>query len=356
MMGAYQRWCRTSSVRAQYFEKMLEICGLLDDPDCPTFGRHRELERASIRKSEEAVQKVLTAIKAFTNPFAIPDKERLYSLASGALVPIEVEVDVLRAEAAGKQAKENFIKRLKNSTSADTFFEPIKRQKLLTMEAANKTVMLTTSQGRLVQYQEQSDLAFQLLIKSQLLATPLDLDVLMSYSLTPVPASLGTPDGYFNKTNKAAAMHYLLAERTSKVAYPSDALFIQDGNALFHSIVALPPTFGEICLQILDQMVVKKNFIFSTDRYLPDSIKATERLRRGSSERLLLDGAATRRPADWKLFLRNDQNKAQLNELLLKVWSSEAAASRLAKSENATLVVDGRVYDLVSSDGKVSTT
>ena len=65
---------------------------------------------------------------------------------------------------------------------------------------------------QLVQYQEQSDLAFQLLIKSQLMQRPLDLEVLMSYAPTPVPASLGTPDGFFNNTNKAASMHFLMED------------------------------------------------------------------------------------------------------------------------------------------------
>lgn len=340
-------------MRAEYYEKTLEMCGLLDDPDCPTSGKHRELEKANIRKSEEAVQKVLSAINAFTNPFAIPDRERLFSLASGAPAPIEVEVDVMRAEAAGTQAKQSFVERLKNASTCDTFFEPIKRQKLKTMEVANKSVKLTTSQGKLVQYTEQSDLAFQLLIKSQLLTTPLDLDMLMTFSLTPVPASLGTPDGFFNKTNKAAAMHHLLADRTTEASYPADAFFIQDGNAMFHSIKSLPQTFGEISLAMLDQMVAKKSFIFSTDRYLPNSIKSSERLRRGTSEQLLLDGPATRRPADWKLFLSNDHNKTQLSQLLLKVWSSEAAASRLVKCTDPNLVVDGKVYTFKSSDGKV---
>ena len=105
MMGAFQRWCRTSAIRAQYFEKTLDMCGLLDDPECPISGSHRELEKAHIQKSEEAVDKVLVAIKSFTNPFTVPDKDWLYSLASGAPAPIEVEIDVLRAEAAGIQAK-----------------------------------------------------------------------------------------------------------------------------------------------------------------------------------------------------------------------------------------------------------
>ena len=50
--GAYQRWCRTTSTWAQYFEKMLEMCCLIDDPDCPKAGKHHELERAEIKMSQ----------------------------------------------------------------------------------------------------------------------------------------------------------------------------------------------------------------------------------------------------------------------------------------------------------------
>ena len=147
MFGAYQRWCRTTSTRAQYFEKMLEMCGLINDPDCPKAGKHRELEKAEIKKSEEAVKRTSAAIRNFTNPSSIADKDHLYSLASGAPVSPEVEFDVLRAEAAGKEAKEMFIRDRFVSGSAETlFFEPI--TKLKTMEDSNKTVKLTASQGK----------------------------------------------------------------------------------------------------------------------------------------------------------------------------------------------------------------
>lgn len=149
MFGAYQRWCRTTSTRAQYFEKMLDMCGLIDDPDCPKAGKHRELERAEIKKSEAAVQRTISAICNFTNPFSLVDKDHLYSLASGAPASLEVELDVLNAEAAGKEAKEAFIRdRFVNGSSEVLFFEPIKRLKLKTMEASNKTVKLTASQGK----------------------------------------------------------------------------------------------------------------------------------------------------------------------------------------------------------------
>lgn len=149
MYGAYQRWCRTTSTRAQYFEKMLEMCDLIDDPDGPKAGKHRELERAEIKKSEEAVQRTISAIRNFTNPFSVVDKEHLYNLASGAPVSPEVEFDVLRAEAAGKESKDAFIRdRFVSGSSEELFFEPIKKLKLKTMDASNKTVKLTASQGK----------------------------------------------------------------------------------------------------------------------------------------------------------------------------------------------------------------
>ena len=67
-------------------------------------------KRAEIKESEETVKCTISAIHNFTNPFSLVDKVRLYSLASGAPVSPQVELDVLRAEAAGKEAKDAFIK------------------------------------------------------------------------------------------------------------------------------------------------------------------------------------------------------------------------------------------------------
>ena len=176
----------------------------------------------------------------------------------------------------------------------------------------------------------------------------------MSYPLSPVPHSLGTPDGFFTKTNKAAMMHFLLEEYPEEVPYPKETIYIQDGMAHLHTLTNLPPSCGDICLQILDHMASKKNFIFSTDSYQPDSIKTQERMRRGSSEKFIIDGPATRKPPDFKLFLANDENKLQLCQLLMKVWSSNEGASRLEKCCNAVVTVEGRAYQLVSSNGEVS--
>ena len=67
-----------------------------------------------------------------------------------------------------------------------------------------------------------------------------------------------------------------------------------------------------------------------------------------------MQGPATRKPSDFKLFLENEQNKTQLCERLLKVWSSNAAASSMEQCGTALVIVDGNLYQLQSSDGEVS--
>ena len=90
-----------------------------------------------IKKSEAAALKVVSAIQNFTNRWRVPDKSRLYSLASASPVSIDVENDVLGAEDLGRSLKEEFSNRFK-VRSKFQFFDPVKRQKLRTMEAATR--------------------------------------------------------------------------------------------------------------------------------------------------------------------------------------------------------------------------
>ena len=59
-------------------------------------------------------------------------------------------------------------------------------------------------------------------------------------------------------------------------------------------------------MKILDQMVSKNNFVFSTDSNDNDSINTQERLRRGLSQKFIVNGPPTRNPPDLKVFLQNE--------------------------------------------------
>ena len=89
----------------------------------------------------------------------------------------------MQAEIKRENQKDEFVRvRLASGLSVDLFFEPLLRFKLKIMTACNNTAKLTTSDGKILQYKEQIDLAFMLLIKSQVLDETLDLDELLLYS------------------------------------------------------------------------------------------------------------------------------------------------------------------------------
>ena len=66
---------------------------------------------------------------------------------------------------------------------------------------------------------------------------------------------------------------FLMKDYNVNLQYSRDYMLIQDENVLSRRLVDFPPTFGSICLQILDLMVSKKSFILSRDCFNPDSVK-----------------------------------------------------------------------------------
>lgn len=85
------------------------------------------------------------------------------------------------------------------------------------MEAASKKGKLTTSQGKLIQFQEQSDLSFLILVKWQAQKNRLNLQELLTYFLAPVLHCLGTPNGLLANTNKAFMLHFLVKDNVEEV-------------------------------------------------------------------------------------------------------------------------------------------
>ena len=89
-------------------------------------------------------------------------------------------------------------------------------------------------------------------------------------------------------------------------------MFIQDRTTLLPTLTNLPPTYDEICLQVLDQMMAKRHFLFSTDSYHPQSIKTRERLRSGIQRRLFWLDQRQGNHSNLRCCVKNDDNKKQL--------------------------------------------
>ena len=78
------------------------------------------------------------------------------------------------------------------------------------------------------------------------------------------------------KTNKATLLHFFMDNMQVDMPHLKGSLHIKDGRALFHAMINISRTFGEICLKMLVHEVAKKEFVFSADSYHADSIKAQE--------------------------------------------------------------------------------
>ena len=114
------------------------------DPDYPRAGRHCELEKAEVKTYEDSVLRVLAAVRNFTNPFTVADKNRLYSLASGVPSPWNS-----RWTCSEQKLWADFIGHLQ-SREPGSFFDPIKKTKFKTMETCNKKITITSSSGKVI--------------------------------------------------------------------------------------------------------------------------------------------------------------------------------------------------------------
>ena len=229
-------------------------------------------------------------------------------------------------------------------------FDPVKKIKLKTFQSGAKKVKVQTTENKIITYQPHSSVAIQLLVKSQTHGQ-VSIEELMKYPMSPVPYSHGTPDGYMTRRDKTKGKNHLLKGVTD-APFPSDAktLLIQDGNATFRAIYdRYSKHFELISYQIFDNMPKRVNFLFSTDMYHDGSIKDMEREQCGSSEKLIIGGQLTKRPADWKDFLMNSENKSQLVHVMNEVWCSDAFAHKL-QNRKIVSMVQGYVYLLESED------
>ena len=131
------------------------------------------------------------------------------------------------------------------------------------------------------------------------------------------------------KRDKAKGMRCLLKNQLSPEKPDENfTSVIEDGNGLFYALKDIPRNFKEIYLKLF-RMVSSKTcyMIFGTDMYHLDSVKSMERCRRGSGNKLVINGASTKEPQ----ILERCENKQQLIKLMLNVRQTNLTASYLTK-------------------------
>ena len=146
------------------------------------------------------------------------------------------------------------------------------------MANMHTTAKTQTPKSKVTQYKQQGNVAFQLCVKSQNQGLQLDMKELMTYLLTVVPFSLATADGYLVKTDKAKAFQYLTKDCPDAEVPPvTETLTVYDGNACFYYLKDIQENFRQISTKVFDMIGRKGDVVFSTDQYIPESVKSMER-------------------------------------------------------------------------------
>ena len=147
----------------------------------------------------------------------------------------------------------------------------------------------------------------------------LDMRSVLHYELGPVPWSLATPDGGLSvKTDKSCLLHLLESGTLPMEDVPPMAAMILDGMAVLQTTRPTGDTFSppadEVFRYATQGLISGRRVDFVVDRYLPLSIKLSEREHRAAAgmQRVKINQPNQRLP-NWKQFLAVSENKIALN-------------------------------------------
>ena len=149
-----------------------------------------------------------------------------------------------------------------------------------------------------------------------------DLTQLMTYCLTHVPYCICTANGFLAKTNKANSFSFRTKDTMDVPVRTVNVLTIEDGNSLSYYLKEITDNFKRITEKLYNSTIKSGDILVSTDMYSTASVKALERKRRGSSDKLIVKLLKTQKLQNWKKCLCfSEENKQQLVELMQTCWS-----------------------------------
>ena len=130
--GAVQRWLITAQERVSFSLKLKEMIGLNTNED----NIHKEFRTPRLATDENHVERMMSVIKGWVNPFDVP--EELVCISSGVTVSPEIKQDLLGAGKAGDTLVTEFLKDRIVSNNV-SFFDPVPRENLKTVKDTVKT-------------------------------------------------------------------------------------------------------------------------------------------------------------------------------------------------------------------------
>ena len=154
--------------------------------------RHHALTAAVFSHEEKSVEKLLTTMKSFTNPFE-QESEALFNLVTKVMMPEKVKKDLCEQGIIGERLFQRFVEEWIKEQKV-TLWDPMKKQKLSTWKTAGKKVKVR-DENNTVELSEDRNLFARMMAVCK---TRPDIDIkeaVGTYKFSMVPRSLFAADG-----------------------------------------------------------------------------------------------------------------------------------------------------------------
>lgn len=261
-------------------------------------------------------------------------------------------INICTGKAANKEVVEsitafidevtNSISKSKKEEASASFWRPTQKKKVLTFQAATKKPKAKT-----VQFVGSQLMFRRILCAAQL--HDLDLEQIMSFELTITPLSMFHEDGSMRKSNKVDFLKRLEDAESTSLTSPQPKSLIIDGMVAVQEInEKVLVTFNDLgqyflkMLSNLAQTCGAKRITVVFDTYKSNSIKASERIRRGDRESCIYMVSGERKMPPYREFLKAHKNKQQLLLFLTEYCVNNGAAYL---KDDQLLMIAGGFYE-----------
>ena len=317
--NAILKWTLNRPMEAKNTNALMELADVKSSDEA-----YKSNRPSQILKSEKFVENIMNVMtEEYINPFDESlEKDCLYNLSSGIQVESEIAYEISQVKSKGDAQYNEFVKNRIKSTDVP-IHDPIKRNKLLLFKNASKKVEVKYDCKKSLVEVNRNILA-KVLAHSAKTGRTINFQAALAYPLSSVPLAFANPDGSRRVTKKSQLMEIVLSYSEQETMHESNlipkeatAAYIVDLVALIRSLPGVSDTYRELTQRIVDTLpTCYARVDIVADTYRKDSLKNSERLKRGHSAKVLINSAVSKLPRNFSDFLKNGENKGRMIEII----------------------------------------
>ena len=348
------KWCLNRPSQAKLFQELQNFAGLDSSTEC-----YKPLRSNEISKSEKHVSSLLDVLEnEYLNPFSVSiDENELYNLSSGLKKENGVE-ELLEIQSNGKNLADEFLEK-RILTSDINFHEPLRKVKVpsfqeptITLKKNNKDKVVSANRNIISKF----------LSLPAKFHKPIDFQKALTYPLHSFPLSMAFPNGSKRETQKSKLLQEILPQvddsediHDKEDILKSETVYIVDMiSQLRVCLPAIPDSFEQLIWRFLQSLPKDYHRVdIVADTYWDKSIKSAERIKRGTSSKVLIGSVKSKVPREINKFMLNNDNKASLIKLMFEyVINEKENVISLLMTESIVLSGDDESYT-VSCDSVI---